>query len=206
MRHKTRMTSIGRAGAKARSVTARTVGDLTFKNDDLYVDGVVLPNTPVAPRGVIQTAIEVVNGAYLITPLDPDSCTSGIYNGYKYILSVDPEWGDEQSVENCLPINQLGMSNEVHGFQIGAPTEPGVYAITYTIELPGSGAVASETRSVVIEEGGQQIGGGDSDDEENGGGSGGVVGAISDIINAGVNNPEISGFLVILFLIGYLTR
>lgn len=134
-----------------------------------FVEDVRYPKE-VGAGGAVDVGVDLVNRRQFITPLHPDQCTSGFFNGLKSEITITPNWdADEFSTTNCLGIGDVGVKRETISADFPAPSEPGTYTFSVEVRAPGSGNGGIESFEIVVpESGGDQRPGNGDEGGENG--------------------------------------
>lgn len=142
---------------RERSRSSATFRDkiIALKGGDLFVDAISLPNE-VGAGGQVRGQVKVDNGAVSINATNPDACTAGDNSiGYEYNLYIDIAGGSNQDfLEQCVKPQFIGTGTNYHSISMLAPSEPGTYPITITLETTGSLERAQFDRYLTVREGG----------------------------------------------------
>ena len=138
-----------------------------FGNPRWYAEDIRLPDE-VAPGGVVDIAVDMVNKDRVVTPLNPNVCRDGSFSGLESEITVDPTWTESESVIDCLGITSgLNPTRRTHEFGFEAPSEPGTYSVDVSVIATGDNSGGTETVQIVVPEDDQsdpRPGPGDGDD------------------------------------------
>lgn len=136
----------------------------------------------VGAGGVVDVAVDMVNRRQFITPLHPDQCVSGFFNGLKSEITITPDWdADEFTATNCLALDEGTIARETIAQDFPAPPEPGTYTLSVEIRGANSNEGGIESYEIVVpdpdsgDDADQRPGAGDGDDspdDDNGNGGG----------------------------------
>lgn len=118
-----------------------------------YVSRVFVPEE-VGTGGAVDVEVDVTNAARsVLSPIDPNECTTGVTSGLQSTVEVTPSWTSGESVTLCT--NIAGVSKTVDTFEgdFRAPESPGVYTVAVKVTTP-DGSGGQIPYEVVVEEGG----------------------------------------------------
>jgi hypothetical protein len=117
-----------------------------------YADDVRVTEA-VDPGGVVDVEVELVNEDTIITPLHPDACTAGVYNGLGAEVTIDPDWTDSVTLTPCLRAGGFTPTRQVLTADFEAPDIGGSHNVSVTVEGQQSGNGGTETFQVAVESG-----------------------------------------------------
>lgn len=125
----------------------------------------------VGAGGVVDVAVDMVNRRQFITPLHPDQCVSGFFNGLKSEITITPDWdANEFTATNCLALDEGTIARETIAQDFPAPSEPGTYTLSVEIRGANSNEGGIESYEIVVpdpdsgDDPDQRPGAGDGDD------------------------------------------
>lgn len=83
----------------------------------------------VPPGAQVPLTVTMGNTATIISPLDPDVCTAGGFNGYSLEVDIELDGRNLGAQTKCV----TAVGNVNYDFEFVAPTEPGAYTLTIVV-------------------------------------------------------------------------
>lgn len=153
---------------------------MRLKNGNLKVDQINMPQESVAPGGIVEVQVVVLNTKVYGSAFPEDHCDGGGFgqvNGYAIEVFANPDWGEKLVLEDCIGWgNAFSPREEIYAFDMEAPSVTGTASIDIGVTMRDSRDQTVTTKSIYVSEDGSPTpnpepdpnpgdgGGGDGDD------------------------------------------